>query len=79
MAHNRAWKILNWNVRRLNSDRKWNSIRDKVVESKSEIICLQETIKDSFDSDFIKKLYPLNFDSFEFLPSVSASGGILVA
>ena len=50
-----------------------------MVESKSEIICLQETKKDSFDSDFIKKICPVDVDSFEFLPLVGASGGILVA
>ena len=62
----------------MNSDKKWNSVRDKVVESGSEIICLQETKKESFDSGFIKNICPLDFDSFECLPSVGASGGILV-
>ena len=49
-----------------------------MVESGSEIICLQETKKKSFDSGFIKNICPLDFDSFECLPSVGASGGILV-
>lgn len=40
MTHNRAWTVLNWNVRGINLNKKWNSIRDKVIESKSEIICL---------------------------------------
>ena len=74
MNHNQAWKVVSWNVRGLNSDRKWNSIRDKDVESKSEIICLQEK-KDSFDLSFIKNICPTEFDCFEFLPLVGASGG----
>lgn len=47
------------------------------MESKSEIIYLQKT-KETFDINFIKNLCPSDFDSFEFLPSVGASGGILV-
>lgn len=78
MSHNRAWKVLNWNVRGLNSDKKWNSIRDKIVESKSEIVCLQETKRDNFDANFISNICPPDFDSFEYLPSVGASGEILV-
>lgn len=75
----RSWKVLNWNVRGLNSEEKWNSIRDKIVESGAEIICLQETKRESFDSNYLRNFCPANFDSFEFLSSVGASGGILVA
>ena len=78
MVHNKSWNLLSWNVRGLNSDKKWNSIRNKIMESKSEIICLQETKKETFDINFIRNLCPLDFDSLEFLPSVGASGGILV-
>lgn len=79
MANKRHWKILNWNVRGLNSDSKWNSIRDKILESRSEIICLQETKKVTFDICFIKNICPVDFDTFEIVPSVGASGGILIA
>jgi len=48
------------------------------VESKSEILCLQETKKDNFDISFIRNFCPPDFDSFEFLPSVGALGGLLV-
>ena len=30
-------------MRRLNSDKKWDAIRDKIAESNCDIICLQET------------------------------------
>jgi mannosylglycoprotein endo-beta-mannosidase len=66
-------------VRGLNSEKKWNSIRDKIVESRCEIICLQETKRDQFDLGYIKNFCPADFDAFEFLPSVGASGGILTA
>jgi exonuclease III len=77
MNHPKTWNVLDWNVRGINSDKKWNSIRDKIVESRCEIVCLQET-KESFDLQFIKKFCPSDFDSFHFLPSIGASGGILV-
>jgi len=36
-------------MRRLNSDKKWDAIRDKIAESNCDIICLQETKKETFD------------------------------
>lgn len=62
----------------MNSDKKWNSIRDKIIESRSEIVCLQETKKEIIDINFIKNFCPQAYDSFEYLPSIGASGVILV-
>ena len=78
-THNRAWKILSWNVRGINSSLKWNSVRNKVVESGCDILCLQETKKASFDMQSLKNICPASFDNFVCLPSVGASGGMLVA
>jgi len=39
----------------------------------------QESKKASFDSAFIKNICPGEFDEFQYLPSVGASGGILIA
>ena len=72
----KSWKILCWNVRGINSDKKWVSIRDKIIESNYDIVCLQQK-KENFDLQFIKNFCPRQFDSFEFLPSVGASGGII--
>lgn len=77
--HTREWKVLCWNVRGLNSDKKWDSIRNKIVESQCDVICLQETKRTSFDIAFVKFFCPTSFDAFEFLPLVGASGGIIVA
>jgi exonuclease III len=79
MSHTRTWKILNWNVRGINSDKKWNSIRDKILESGCEIVCIQETKREAFELNFIRKFCPPDFNSFQYLPSVGASRGILVA
>lgn len=75
----KPWNVLCWNVRGLNATRKWDSVRNKVVEASCEVVCFQETKKDYFDSDFIRKILPVSFDSFLFVPSEGASGGLLVA
>lgn len=74
---NRSWKVLWWNVRGLNAKRKQSTIRDTIVESQADIICLQETKKDLFDRVLLHKICPNGFDAFEFLPSVGASGGVI--
>jgi exonuclease III len=78
MDLNRSWKILNWNLRGINSEKKWLALSSKIVESGCDIICLQETKRESFDLDYIKKFCPRKFNKFEFLPSVGASGGLII-
>jgi hypothetical protein len=68
-----AWKILGWNLRGTNAESKQLALREKMIESGCVVACVQETKKESFDSKFIKKIRPTDFDNF-----VGASGGILV-
>ena len=70
----RSWFVLSWNVRGINSDKKWDANRDRVTNCNCDIVCLQETKKQTFDLMFIKKICPTFFDSFEYIPSVGASG-----
>lgn len=76
--HVKSWNLLCWNVRGINSEGKWESIRNKIIESNCDIISIQETKREFFDSTYIRKFCPPAFDAFCFLPSVGASGGILV-
>jgi len=76
--NNRTWNVLCWNVRGINSNKKWNAIRDRISESNSDVICLQETKKEHFDAMFLRNFCPPTFDKFEFLPSVGASGGTII-
>lgn len=73
----REWKVICWNVRGLNADRKWNSIRNKIIESACDVICVQETKTDVSDQAFIRQFCPPAFDAFLFYPSIGASGGII--
>ena len=75
MDNNRCTKILFWNVRGINSQTKWDAIRDKIIESACQIVCLQETKRKNFDPFYIKKICPRNLDKFAYSPSVGASGG----
>jgi exonuclease III len=75
----RKWNIMCWNVRGINARTKWNAIRDKVVDSSCDVVCFQETKKEVFDINFHKNVCPPSFDKFEFLPSLGASGGMLIA
>ena len=66
-------------MRGINSREKWNAIKNKVVDLSCDIVCFQETKKETFDTTFLKNVCPADFDIFEFLPSVGASGGIVTA
>jgi hypothetical protein len=48
------WSVLSHNVRGINSSVKWNAIRCSIRDSRCDVICLQETKKDFFDSVYLK-------------------------
>lgn len=75
---NRSWNILCWKIRGTNAVEKWDAIRNKIEESACSIVCLQETKREFFYSAFIRKFAPRHLDKFDFVPSVGASGGLLV-
>ena len=67
-----------WNIRGLNASGKWDAVRKKIEESACSILCLQETKKEHFDSCFISNFASRRFDSFEYIPSLGAFGGIFI-
>lgn len=78
MNHNWTWSILSWNIRGINSQQKWDPVRNKILESGVAFVCLQETKRSSFDSSYISKFSPRHLNKFAFSPSTGASRGILV-
>jgi hypothetical protein len=77
-ANYSEWSVLSHNVRGINSSVKWNGIRRAIRESGCDVICLQETKKELFDTAYLKNLCPNHFDSFAFVPSVGNSGGSII-
>ena len=76
--NNITWQILCWNIRGINAVSKWEAVRDKIEKSACSVLCLHETKKEHFDMAFIRNFAHRHFDRFEFIPSMGASGGILV-
>jgi exonuclease III len=74
----RNWVILSWNIRGVNSESKWSAVKSKMTEARCDILCLQETKREFFDLQYIRKLCPRGFDEYTFLPSVGMPGGSLI-
>ena len=73
-------QILIWNVRGLNSVARRDAVRVLVDSAKIDIICLQETKMVAITRQTILSMLGSDFDNnFICLPSVGASGGILIA
>ena len=68
-------KIMFWNCRGCNSSEKRRFIRDFFLKERIDILCLQETKKDSFSQRQYKAI-SLSFNSWYCLPAVG--GGLLV-
>lgn len=62
----------------MNAPSKWKALRNKVDESwQLHHLCKKK--KGIFGSIISQELFPEKYKQFEFLPSVGASGGLLVA
>jgi hypothetical protein len=57
-SFSKSWNVLCWNIRGINAENKWESLKNKILESQCDFICIQETKKESFDLPFIKLLCP---------------------
>ncbi|XP_073363557.1 uncharacterized protein [Aegilops tauschii subsp. strangulata] len=73
----KSWNILNWNVRGLNDDKKHTAIAN-IEQAACSILCLQETKRELFDSNYLRNFFPRQLNEFDYVPSVGASGGLLV-
>jgi exonuclease III len=73
----RSLKILSHNLTGINSDTKWNSLRNNILESNSDIVCIQETKKESFDDSYIRLFCNRALDKFALGTSLGASVGFI--
>jgi exonuclease III len=72
------WNVMSWNIRGINSDKKWNAIHDRLDDNNCDVLCLQETKRESFDLAYLRNFCSSSFDSFVFLPLLGASGGSVI-
>jgi exonuclease III len=70
--------ILFWNVRGLNGAARQDVVRNLVVASKIDVVCVQETKMEDISCITLICMMGQSFSNFCFLPSVGASRGILV-
>lgn len=70
--------IIVWNVRGLNSTARQDSVRIMVETAKVDIVCLQETKMEAISRRLILSMLGSSFSNYIFLPSIGASGGILL-
>jgi hypothetical protein len=71
----KSWNILNWNARGINSADKKKAVRAKIEESGCSVL---ESKVDHVDCSLMKKIAPKSFSKFSFVPSMGASGGIIM-
>jgi exonuclease III len=71
--------ILFWNVHGLNGAVRQDAVRKLVCSSRVDVVCLQEMKMDDFSCYTMLRLFGPDFGNYRFLPSVGASGGVLIA
>lgn len=71
--------IFIWNVRGLNSTSRQSSVCSFIESFEADIVCLQETKMQNLSNRVVMSYLGADFEDFLDLPSVGASGGILLA
>lgn len=71
--------ILSWNMRGLNSPARQDSVHSLVEKNRVDIVCIQETKMAQISLQTILYMLGSDFDNFINLPSVGASGALLIA
>jgi exonuclease III len=72
-------KILIWNVRGLNRKSRCDSVRSVISSTRPDIVCLQETKKETISWRMVMTTLGIDFDNFLVLPAVGTRSGILMA
>lgn len=71
--------ILVWNARGLNAQCRRDGLRGVVESCNASVVCVQESKLDVISSFDMNAMLGTRFSSFEYLPSLGTSGGILIA
>lgn len=69
-------KALVWNMRGFRAKGHCNFLRDYIRDNHINLVCLQETIKDSFSLSDLSSLVGADVFCCKWLPALGHSGGI---
>lgn len=72
-----SMKIISWNTKGLGDAAKRIALKWFLKKHNLEMILIQETTREDFDSAFIKSLWSSKEIGWEFVESYGKSGGIL--
>jgi exonuclease III len=71
--------VLFWNVRRIVDINKYALVKDAIIESKCDIVCLQETKWKQHSIFRLKIICPNKFKEYHTRDETSTKGGILIS
>jgi len=71
--------ILIWNARGLNQKARRNSVRDVILSSNADIVCLQETKVANMSQHLFLSVFGTAYGNFVSLPANGTRGGVLIA
>lgn len=72
-------RILNWNVKGLGDAEKCLLVKDAILASRPDVVCLQETKLQVVDARKVASFLPSNLRTALFMPACGTSGGLMVA
>lgn len=71
--------ILFWNVCGLNGKARRDSVREVIISSGENVVCLQDTKVENLNRFMLCTVFGSDFDKFVALPAVGTRGGVLIA
>ena len=72
------FKILSWNVRGLNEEKKRLRVRRLLSQWKADIVCLQETKLEKITPGIMQSLWRCPYVEWSYVASMGVLGGILL-
>lgn len=70
-------KILIWNLRGLNKKARHDAVRVMIDSTCPDLVCLQETKKESISHQLVLSTLGSDYDGFIYLPAIGTRGGVI--
>lgn len=72
-------KILSWDVRGLGRPSKCHLVKDVILTSEADIVCLEESKLQKIQSSTWRLVGGTRINTFDFLPTLGTTRGIIIA